>query len=158
MAFKMLLSHVPIPKDHLFPMYIAGEQPDELVERYEYLLNQHLGKSLSFDLILLGMCKDGHVASLLPGTDVLKESLRYVYAFKWQNISHITLTASIINKAKKIVVMVYGLNKATMLREVVEGVRNVQKYPAQLLTPENGEILWLTDKAAASKLLISIGK
>ena len=64
----------------------------------------------------------------------------------------ITLTAPLINRAKEIVFLTHGENKASALREILEGERNTNQYPAQLIAPMDGNISWFVDKAAASKL------
>ncbi|WP_210464204.1 6-phosphogluconolactonase [Rufibacter roseolus] len=154
MAFETLLHHVPISKSHIFPMW--GEQsPEDFALIYEKrLLNHFNGQAPRFDLILLGMGDDGHTASLFPGTPVLRETERLVKAYylEPQSMYRITLTAPCINQAKKIVFMTFGEKKAKALREVLEGDRNPEQYPSQLIQPAQGETLWLVDKAAASLL------
>ncbi|WP_210490249.1 6-phosphogluconolactonase [Rufibacter aurantiacus] len=154
MAFETLLHHVPISKSHIFPMW--GEQsPEDFSLIYEKrLLNHFNGQAPRFDLILLGMGDDGHTASLFPGTPVLHETERLVKAYylEPQSMYRITLTAPCINQAKKIVFMTFGEKKAKALREVLEGDRNPEQYPSQLIQPARGETLWLVDKAAASLL------
>ena len=154
MAFDTLLNLVPIPKDHIFPMFGDGE-PEEFALDYEKLLQQHFSQEApQFDLILLGMGDDGHTASLFPGTQVLSENSRWVQAYylKPQSMYRITLTAPIINQAKKIIFLTFGQNKANALYEVLEGNRNPGQYPSQLIQPQKGEVLWFVDEAAASKL------
>ncbi|WP_069658371.1 6-phosphogluconolactonase [Arcticibacter eurypsychrophilus] len=153
MAFDTLLNHVPIPHDHIYPMWEAGESPQLYAIKYEELLDLHV-TSGQFDLILLGMGEDGHTASLFPGTAVLQEKKKGVAAYYLaeQEMYRITLTAPLINKARTIVFMLYGSNKANALHEVLEGDRNIEKYPAQLIQPLDGEVHWLVDEAAAKKL------
>ena len=154
MTFETLLDHVPVPKDHIFPMW-SDEQPAEFANRYEAMLLKHFdSQTPQFDLVLLGMGEDGHTASLFPGTEVLHEQKRLVKAHYLapQSMNRITLTAACINAAKKVVFLVYGEKKANALHEVLEGCYNPTKYPAQLVKPTNGEVIWLVDNLAASKL------
>lgn len=154
MAFETLLNLVPVPKDYIYPMYGEGE-PEEFALDYEKTLQQHFNQEApQFDLILLGMGDDGHTASLFPGTKVLSETSRWVQAYylKPQSMYRITLTALIINQARKILFLTFGQNKANALYEVLEGNRNPDLYPSQLIQPQKGEVLWLVDEAAASKL------
>lgn len=155
MAFDTLLDHVPVPENQIFPMWSEGKEPGQFAEGYEGQLKLVLGDSGKFDLILLGMGDDGHTASLFPGTEVLEEAERWVKAYylEPQQMYRITLTAPLINRAKKIVFLAFGENKATALREVLEGNPDYQQYPAQLIKPtDGGEVHWYVDKAAASKL------
>lgn len=151
MSAQNLLNHVPIPKGNIFPMYKDGVTPQDYAVAYEQSIKQVAGKDGIFDLILLGMGDDGHAASLFPGEAVLKEQDKWVAAYylEPQSMYRITLTAPLINKAKQIVVITFGENKAHALHEVLHGDYNPEKYPTQLIKPVNGELLFLTDKAAA---------
>ena len=154
MAFETLLNHVPVPRNQIYPMW--GEQsPEEFASQYEQiLLNYFSSASPQFDLILLGMGDDGHTASLFPGTAVLHEQTRLVQAYylEPQEMFRITLTAPCINQARKIVFITYGEKKINALREVLEGEGNTEKYPAQIIQPPTGEVIWLVDEAAANGL------
>lgn len=154
MAHANLLDHVPIPEDKIYPMWAAGITPEARAAEYEGFLKKELGAQGQFDLILLGMGDDGHCASLFPGTEVLKEKDKWVegYFLKSKDIHRITLTAPLINKAREIIFFVFGENKSSALYEVLEGERNPNQYPSQMIKPENGSLTWLVDEAAASKL------
>ncbi|MDT3405349.1 6-phosphogluconolactonase [Mucilaginibacter terrae] len=154
MAHRTLLSNVPIPESQIFYMWADGKSPEEFAQEYEQQVRQVLGDALSFDLVLLGMGGEGHTASLFPYEPVLKEKDKLVYAYflASQDMFRVTLTAPLINKAQNIVVMLLGESKAAALHEVLEGEHNPELYPAQLLNPENGKLLWLVDQAAAKDL------
>lgn len=155
MAFDTLLSKVPVPTEQIYPMWEAGIEPEAYAAKYEQQLKQFLGdEQPQFDLILLGMGDDGHTASLFPGTEVLQEQSRWVQAYylEPQSMYRITLTALLINQAKTICFMTFGEKKAPALYEVLEGERNPQQYPSQLIHPVIGEVIWLVDEAAAANL------
>jgi 6-phosphogluconolactonase len=63
----------------------------------------------------------------------------------------ITLTAPFINRAKEIVVITFGENKAHALNEVLYGDFDPEKYPTQLIKPLDGKLLFLTDQAAINR-------
>ena len=154
MAQDTFLNQVPVPQDQVYPMWGAGE-PEEFALHYEQVLQKHFHQQApAFDLILLGMGDDGHTASLFPGTEVLNETSRWVWAYYLapQSMYRITLTAPLINQARKILFLTFGPNKAPALHEVREGARNPNKYPSQLIQPQSGEVLWFVDEAAASRL------
>lgn len=150
MANDTLLSHIIIPKKNIFPMYKQGVSPEDYALEYEKSIKNITGEGGQFDLILLGMGDDGHTASLFPGQVVLQESDKWVAAYylESQNMFRITLTAPLINKAKQILVLTFGENKAHALNEVLNGAYNPEKYPTQLIKPLDGELFFLTDKAA----------
>ncbi len=107
-----------------------------------------------FDLILLGMGPDGHTASIFPGTDVINEKHRLVAApwIEKFNSYRITLTPPVLNHAASVIFLVSGADKAKTLREVLQGVYQPDRFPAQLIWPSNGKVLWLVDQEAASFL------
>lgn len=154
MAFETFLHKAPIPPEQTFQMW--GEQePEAYAAHYEKLIRKHVGQeNPRFDLILLGMGEDGHTASLFPGTEVLKEKEKLVEAYylESQDMYRITLTAPCINQARKIAFLTFGEKKADALYEVLEGDRNPEKYPSQLIQPQQGETIWFVDEAAAQRL------
>ncbi|KRD12731.1 6-phosphogluconolactonase [Flavobacterium sp. Root901] len=151
MSYETLLNHVAIPKENIFEMYKDGVTPETYAAEYEQSIKKVLGDEGKFDLILLGMGDDGHTASLFPGQAVLEEQNKWVDAYYLapQSMYRITLTAPLINKAEKIIVVAFGEKKAHALKEVTAGVYNPSLYPMQLIKPVSGELLFLVDKSAA---------
>lgn len=158
MAFETLLNFVHIPTKQIHPMYDAVQTPEAFAAEYEQWIKEQVGANGAFDLILLGMGDDGHTASLFPGTAVLGEETKWVAAYylQAQDMYRITLTAPLINRAKQLVVMTFGEKKTHALYEVLEGERNPQLYPSQLLNPVNGKLTFLVDEIAASQLSASV--
>jgi 6-phosphogluconolactonase len=107
-----------------------------------------------FDLLLLGMGADGHTASLFPYSEALPERRRWVVSHFVAplGVRRITLTPPILNRARAIRLLVAGSDKAEALHQVLEGPRDPERLPAQLLTPESGRMIWLVDKDAAAGL------
>ncbi|MEZ0183125.1 6-phosphogluconolactonase [Flavobacterium oncorhynchi] len=151
MSYAALLSHVPIPAENIFEMYKDNVTPEDYAVTYEQSIRTVLGDEGKFDLILLGMGDDGHTASLFPGQAVLQEQNKWVdaYYLEPQKMFRITLTAPLINKAEKIIVIAFGEKKAPALKEVTTGEYNPTTYPMQLIKPVSGELLFLVDKSAA---------
>jgi 6-phosphogluconolactonase len=63
-----------------------------------------------------------------------------------------TLTYPIINQAKNVIFLVAGKDKVPALKEVLQGKPDLDTYPSQGIKPEQGKLLWLLDKEAASGL------
>jgi 6-phosphogluconolactonase len=149
MARATLLSKVPIPENQVHRM--GGEiDPEEAAKEYGQLLKDHFGDS-GLDLILLGMGDDGHTASLFPGTPALRETKHRAFAnpVPKLNTTRITMTAPFINRARAVLITVTGASKASRLSEVLEGPRDPERLPVQLIEPASGKLTWLIDAAAA---------
>ena len=135
MTFETLLNKVPVNKNHIFPMYKDGIEPEVYAKEYESQIRKVLGDKGIFDFILLGMGDDGHTASLFPGEKILHEKEKWVdaYYLKPQEMFRITLTDPIINKADNILVVAFGDSKKHALNEVLNGEYNPELYPLQLI-------------------------
>jgi 6-phosphogluconolactonase len=153
-ARLLLLEHVPIPPNQIHPIS-CSRSPEEAAQEYEDLLRSFFGEgSPRFDLVLLGLGEDGHTASLFPQTPVLREEKLWAAEIylPQQDLYRVTLTPSLLNQAVVVAFLVSGLAKAPILKEVLEGPRDPHHYPAQLIRPSSGQLLWLVDKEAASQL------
>jgi 6-phosphogluconolactonase len=152
MARQILLDRVPIPEEQIHPI-ASTLPPIKAAEKYQSTLNEYFrGNSAAFDFVLLGLGENGHTASLFPGTAVLDEKRYWVSEVYVPTLRmwRVTLTAPILNQARKIVFLVSGAGKAWVLDQVINGPRRPKELPAQLIQPKNGELLWLVDQAAAS--------
>jgi len=158
MANEAMLSKVPVPAGNVFR--IAAENPDAAAaaEAYEQTLRKFFrlepGQVPIFDLILLGMGPDGHTASLFPGTAGLQEKSRLVIANWVEKLktSRLTLTLPVLNAARSVAFLISGTDKAPALHAVLESGASGEQYPAKLICPVKGKLMWLVDRAAASEL------
>ena len=154
MAKEAWLDRVPIPADQIHPLNCAPD-PAAAARQYEAQLREFFaGQPPRLDLVLLGLGHDGHTASLFPGAPVLKEGERWAAAvyLAEADLHRVTLTAPLINQAAVVAFLVAGGAKAGVLREVLHGPRDPARLPAQLIQPQNGELLWLADLEAAASL------
>jgi len=152
MANEALLSHVPVRTDHVHR--IRGENPDAaaIASEYEQTLRDVTQQALPrLDLIFLGLGTDGHTASIFPGSEVLNETERLVAAPYVEKLKtyRITMTLPLLNNGASIVFLVSGAEKAEIVKQVLQGEN---KYPAQAVNPTQGELIWMLDQDAASKL------
>jgi 6-phosphogluconolactonase len=106
------------------------------------------------DLCWLGMGEDGHTASLFPSTAALDAGRAWVAPNWVEKLGawRVTLTAPAINAARHVIFLVNGAAKAAPLREVLQGERDPERLPSQLIQPADGTLEWLVDEAAAAKL------
>ncbi len=157
---RIFLDHVPIPAAQVHPMPTECVTPDEAAQRYEALLCELVptdGGVPRFDVIFLGMGEDGHTASLFPHTPAIHERERLVVA---QHVPHLdatrlTMTPPVLNAGRQVIFLVTGAGKAERLKDVLEGPERPDDVPAQIVRPVLGELIWLVDRAAASRLSIA---
>jgi 6-phosphogluconolactonase len=129
-------------------------EPNFAVAEYRKILHTFFDSTdHSFDLVLLGMGDDGHTLSLFPHSLIINEQqwVNTVYNDQ-QQMYRITLMPVIVNKATNVVFMVEGEKKAAVLEKVLEGEYKPAEYPAQLISPQSGQLHWFLDKAAAENL------
>jgi 6-phosphogluconolactonase len=158
MANETMLSKVPAPAGNVFRVKTENPDAAAAAEDYEQTLRKFFslqaGQFPRFDLILLGMGPDGHTASLFPGTAALQEKSRIVVA-NWvdkMKAFRITLTLPALNAAREVAFVVGGTDKAPALHAVLESDAPGEQYPAKLVRPTDGKLIWLIDRAAASQL------
>ena len=154
MAKKTLFDSVNISPGQIFKIN-TSLPPAGSASAYENDIRAYFGsRSLSFDLVLLGLGDNSHTASLFPHTKVLheKDALVKEEFIEEVKMYRITLTAPLINKAKQIAFLVYGPGKAEAVRHILEDKHNIEEYPAQLIHPQTGELHWFLDESAAKNL------
>lgn len=147
--------------DHVLPASIhrmVGEaDPERAAADYEALLRTHFGVAPGeipvFDLVLLGMGDDGHIASLFPGNAALDERERLVVApYVGKFSAHrISLTYPVLEAARERLVLVSGAGKHPAVTRVLgdEAAPSADPLPAQRLRPTRGRTRWLLDRSAA---------
>ena len=158
MAAEALLTKVDIPIENIHPIATMKNDPDESASLYEEELAKHFGTRKGefprFDFLLLGLGQDGHTASLFPGNAALDEKKRFVIPVFEKDLEEprITLTLPVMNRARHIVFIVSGMEKADILKRVLESKSKDDLLPAQRVRPERGNLFWFVDKSAASHL------
>jgi 6-phosphogluconolactonase len=162
MAREALLDHIAIPAANIHrihaelpnPVTAAVAYADELTRAFN--LDQIDGDTTlpRFDLVLLGLGEDGHTASLFPHSPALQERRALVVANPVPRLSttRITLTIPVLNNAARVWFLVTGGSKAAILKQVLEGPVQPDEFPAQHISPVDGELLYLLDSTAAANL------
>ena len=155
LARKDFLDQVPIPTRQIYPMRGVAS-PEEGAAMYEVKLKAFFrvgeGGFPVFDLIFLGVGKDGHTASLFAKQRTLDERQRWVVAVKGgsPDVNRLTMTYPVLNHARQIVFLVSGKEKSQVLRAILEEGQTA--LPAQRIRPVSGKLTWLLDREAASLL------
>jgi 6-phosphogluconolactonase len=159
MAFEAMLRKLPVAAEHIHRMEAERSDRDVAARDYESALARVFksapgGEPPAFDLILLGMGPDGHTASLFPHTAAVKERSRWVvvnYVPKFST-DRVTFTAAVLNRAREVLFLIAGADKAAPLHQVLEGPANSDEYPSQLVKPSPGDLVFFLDRTAATKL------
>lgn len=142
---------------------MRGEDPPEIAAaEYENRIRRLCGTAPGqwpvLDLVLLGLGTDGHTASLFPGTPSLNETIRWVIPSLAPHgtRSRLTLTLGVINHASVVLFLVAGSTKSQIVQRIHERQPTAAvHYPANLVQPQSGRLLWYLDRAAAAELSMS---
>lgn len=158
-ARQALLDHVPLPAENIHP--VASElEPESAARDYAQVLRDFSTPPLTFprfDLVLLGMGDDGHTASLFPNSPV-DESLPVISVtanYQDRPARRVSLTPLVFNAAKQVIFIAVGKSKAERLASILNGDYHPALLPAQRIRPDEGEVLWLVDEAAAEMITSS---
>ena len=149
MAREAMIDHLPIPQQNVHRMPTEEASAAEVAIRYEDTMKEVL-QDQPFDLVLLGLGPDGHIASLFPDTpalDVTETMATSVYVEKFESW-RVTMTYPTINAARQVIVFIAGEAKAAIIKDITTDA--VQDLPVQRLAPQ-GEYYWFMDKAAAAQ-------
>lgn len=161
MANECMLSRLPVPPENIHRIKSEISDAGRAAELYQQEISGFFqlktGQWPRFDCVLLGMGSDGHTASLFPQTAALDEQHRMVVANWVEKIQaqRITMTVPVLNNAESIIFLVCGDNKAETLRLVLKGEKRPKQYPAQMIEPVHGKLLWFIDQAAARELNVA---
>jgi 6-phosphogluconolactonase len=142
-----LLDRIPIPRENV--VRIEGERsPLEAADAYEVCLRRLLGTDAPLDLVILGLGADGHVASLFPRHQALRETERWILPVHApaQPSWRVTMTLPLLNASRRVTLLAVGSEKADAVRRCCAG----EDLPASRVHAETGTTEWLADVAACS--------
>jgi 6-phosphogluconolactonase len=116
----------PIPPNQIYAMPVESTDLDAAAALYAETLQKIAGKPPVLDLVHLGLGADGHTASLVPDDPVLHvEDADVALSGPYQGRRRMTLTRPAINRARKILWVVTGSEKAEMCRRLLAGYRSI---------------------------------
>jgi 6-phosphogluconolactonase len=156
MAHETLLAHTGVRERQVHRMR-GEDEPASAADDYAALLEREFGTSEPvFDLILLGMGADAHTASIFPHSPLLTDTeTRLVAAPYVEKLRayRLTLTLRVLNRARLILFLVSGAEKAEPLRKVFASTERDAELPARWVRPaQEGRLTWLVDEEAARGL------
>jgi 6-phosphogluconolactonase len=148
MAKEALLDRAGFPAGQVYPMPTHFPDPQAAARDYEAALTRYFdGAPAVFDLMLLGIGADGHVASVFPGSSAITSARTAVaVTAPAEPPSRLTLTLPVLAAARRIGVLVAGANKAPALAAVVGGAQ--PHLPAAILARTASPMIWWVDREA----------
>jgi 6-phosphogluconolactonase len=167
-ARAALLDHVDTDPDRVRPMPGPdgpdGADPEAAAARYaSWLLAasrpEDHSQVPSFDVLMLGIGPDGHVASLFPGMPALYEEQRTAVAVHGSPKpppTRLTLTLPAISAAREVWIIASGGEKAGAVRLALSGAGPVQVPAAGARGRQ--QTLFLLDRAAAARVPAQLGR
>ena len=167
-ARAALLDHIDISPDRVHPMPASdgpdGDNPEAAADRYADWLRaaarpEDHGDVPSFDVLLLGIGPDAHVASLFPGLPANYEQERTVVAVHGAPKpppTRLTLTRPAIRAARDVWIIASGADKAPAVRLALSGAGPVQVPAAGARGRQ--QTLLLLDRAAAAEVPAQLGR
>jgi 6-phosphogluconolactonase len=143
---ESLLAHCPLRPEQIHAMPVESTDLDAAARRYALTLREIAGAPAVLDLAHLGLGPDGHTASLVPGDAVLEVTAADVaLTGVYQGRRRMTLTYPMLNRARRIVWLVTGREKADMLARLQAGDESI---PAGRIRRD--QALALADREAAA--------
>lgn len=157
---RHLFNHVDIdPKNIHIP---SGHWPKDEIKKYCAEYDQLIEDAGGIDLQILGIGKNGHIGFNEPGSSIhsrtrlvnLDNTTRMANAYEFQNISKVprlavTMGISVIMKARRILLMGWGMKGKIIARSVEADV--TEQVPASILQ-QHDNCTFVIDKAASSEL------
>ncbi len=152
MTYETLLRHIDMPKQNIHPID-GGNDPEKELVRYTREMKEIVPLRWGcpiFDILLLGMGNDGHIASIFPeNLDLFKtKDVAAITVHPQTGQKRITLTGRTINNASNVLFHVTGMFKDEIVSRILEKKSHAEKYPVAHINPV-GDSQWFLDKEAA---------
>jgi 6-phosphogluconolactonase len=158
-AREVLFSKVPVVGDRIYPAPVGGGDPIDEASKYENILRKAFESSKeefpTFDYALMGLGPDGHTASIFPDGEAIKEGKKWVVPAYNENHavrSRLTMTLPVFNNVRHAVFLICGSEKKQKASEMLDAINKEKppvNFPAALIRPKNGRLVYFLDRAAA---------
>ena len=131
MCKKFLLNKIKLSKIQIYKISTNHKSISNIACNYEKKIKKYfLNKKVIFDLILLGIGNDGHIASLFKN-NINKKTNNNVSFIKKKDFSRITLTLKCLNNSKSIFLWAPGKRKSNIVKKMLSDKKF--KYPVSFL-------------------------
>lgn len=156
MTDETLLKKINIPAENIFRIKGENDPFREAPSYSEVIKNNAQPKNglPQFDLVMLGLGEDGHTASIFPDQidKFYSKNICEVAIHPATGQKRITISGEVINNAKLAAFIVTGEKKSRIVSKILSGSAEKINYPASLVDPKKGKLIWMLDTAAANLL------
>lgn len=154
---KRIFLDAQAPRENQHPTPIGAADHHEASRQYEEQLQLFYGSTTFdqlrplFDVVILGVGRDGHTASLFPNDPALEEERRWAVGIDKPGlppiVPRISLTLPALSSCESLIILAVGADKAGIMSRVSAG----EQLP---ITRPRGikQTIWFVDDAAASDL------
>jgi len=147
-VIESFVARVSIPECQVHAMPVSTSNLEQAAASYEAVLRAVVGTPVKLDIVHLGLGSDGHTASLVPDDPALQAKVSSVVCTNpYQGHRRMTLTFSVLNRARKLLWLVAGTEKRDALCKLLNGDRSI---PAGRV--RGGDATVIADSAAMGLL------
>ena len=135
MCKKYLLDKIKVSNNQIYKISTNKKSIKKSIIDYEKKIKKYfLNKKIVFDLILLGIGNDGHIASLFKN-NIKNKSNKNINFVRRKDFLRITLTLKCLNNSKSIFLWAPGKEKSNIVKKILFDKKF--KYPASFLKEKN---------------------
>lgn len=149
-AARLLLDPLEVPQAQRHPWPVNVDHHSAAVV-FNRRFTEAYGPTRAFDLCLLGMGDDGHLASLFPGSPIF--GMNVLEPFFGLEVPgkgwRLTITPAGLERCERIVMLVLGESKRRALEDALRKAPDPDLRPVQLMAQFSDQVTWLLDEAAA---------
>jgi 6-phosphogluconolactonase len=160
-AYRDFIGQVFIPPENIHRIICENKSPEDAAQDYEKKVRDFFNSRERkcsdnirgdqvcrlpvFDMIILGLGKDGHTASLFPESSAIEEMEKWFTSTESSlatpAIDRITVTLPVINAASTVIFIVAGKGKKRILNSILNNTKTSKRYPASGVQP-GGKLIW----------------
>lgn len=165
MVQETLLAELGDNQPMVVPVATSLSSPEEGALDYERRIREQgycvQGFSPPFDIALLGVGEDGHIASLFPNSRALGEMERLCVSCDQPGTGQprVTMTLAALRASERIYFIIRGESKAEVVDQLFQGVGSSEALPARFFLGEVGSrVTWFLDSQAGARLRMTTGE
>lgn len=156
LAARTFLDATSIPSQNVHPMPADANDLDHAAAQYQQTIMQTFDvkppQVPQFDLIYLGMGPDAHTASLFPHAENCTGDELVCAVTRPEQMDRLTMSPRLLTRAKKLIMLIVGEQKAHALKKVLTTEPDTEKYPVHHLWPALDRLHWFVTPQAAKYL------